>query len=58
MVELNEFEEFKVCHVFREENREVDALSNWVTNLIEDGNPIYELCSHWEIVEVMDGRGF
>ena len=27
MEELNGFEEFKTCHVFREDNREVDALS-------------------------------
>ena len=30
MEELNEFEEFKFFHVFREANREVDALSKWV----------------------------
>ena len=57
MEELNEFEEFKVCNVFREANREAYTLSKWATSLIEDGKPIYELCSRWEILEVVEGRG-
>ena len=58
MEELNGFEEFKVYNVFKEENMEVDALSKWAASLIEDRKPIYELCSRWEILEVIERSGF
>ena len=47
-----------MCHVYREENREADTLSNWVEKLKEDGRSIYKLCSHWDIMEVDEVSGF
>ena len=46
--QLNALDNFKICHVYRETNREVNTLSKWVVGFLEEGMSSFERCSRRE----------
>ena len=46
--ELMSLEDFKICHVYREANKEADKLSKWAAEDLVEGPFWFEWCSLWE----------